>query len=383
MAQPKNSIHMLDKTPLKHRWSIGHNHMSGITARKWWQLLREVNFDFDAVYAHRVAFISLLSLNNEFWAFLEQMLYQNKLDAVKQVHPPVFVLGHWRSGTTHLHNLLCQDAQQFAYPNTYQAVNPYTFLTTENINTRLFGWMLPKTRPMDNMAMSFREPQEDELGLSMACLRSLYLGITFPRLESHFAKYLTFENAEPEARDSFKQAMEWFVLKLTLKYDKPIVIKSPSHTARIKLLLEIYPNARFVHIHRDPYEVFVSSQKYHDTATWYTYLQRPDRRLVDDEILRRYVTLFDGFFADRDLIPAGQFHEMSFAELEANPLEAMRKTYGALNIPEFARAEPILKDYIASLKSYKKNEHPTLPKHLRDRVATEWRRSFDTWGYAR
>ncbi len=374
---------MIEKSPLKHRWSIGHNHMGGITAGKWWQLLRDVNFDVDACYAHRVAFISLLSLNNSLWAAFEKMRYQKQIDAVEQVEAPLFVLGHWRSGTTHLHNLLCQDVDQYAYPNTYQAVNPYTFLTTENMNTRLFGWLLPKTRPMDNMAMSFSEPQEDELGLSMVCLRSLYLGITFPRLEKRYAKYLTFEDAEPEARERFKQALEWFVRKLTLKYNKPIIIKSPSHTARIKLLLELYPDARFVHIHRNPYEVFLSSQKYHDTAVWYTYLQRPDRSLVDDEILRRYVKLFDGFFAGRDLIPAGQFHEMSFSELENNPLQAMHNTYEALNMPGYSQAEPRIKNYIASLKSYKKNEHPQLAEHLRQRVAEQWSRSFDTWGYAR
>ncbi|VAX05786.1 hypothetical protein MNBD_GAMMA19-530 [hydrothermal vent metagenome] len=374
---------MADKLDLKHRWSIGHNHMSGITAGKWWQLLRDVNFDVDAVYAHRVAFISLLSLNNSLWAAIEKMRYQKKIDQVERVHPPVFVLGHWRSGTTHLHNLFCQDVEQFAYPNTYQAINPYTFLSTENINTRLFGWLLPKTRPMDNMAMSFSEPQEDELGLSMVCLRSLYFGITFPRLEKHFSQYLTFDNAEPQAREDFKQALAWFVRKLTLKYDKPIVIKSPSHTARIKLLLELYPDARFVHIHRNPYEVFLSSQKYHDTATWYTYLQRPDRNFLDDEILRRYVMLFDGFFAGRDLIPDGQFHEMSFRELEAAPLETMRNTYNALGLSGFSKAEPRLKKYISSLKNYKKNDHPELSAHFRQRVAENWGRSFDTWGYER
>lgn len=373
----------MEKSPLKHRWSIGHNHMTGITAGKWLRLLREVDFDVDAIYAHRLAFISLMSLNNSLWAALEGLLYDKKIEAVKSIHPPLFVLGHWRSGTTHLHNLLCQDVDQFAYPNTYQAVNPYTFLTTENLNTKLFGWLLPPTRPMDNMALSFKEPQEDELGLSMISLRSPYLGITFPRLESRFADYLTFERAEPEARAAFKEALLWFIRKLTLKYDKPIVIKSPSHTGRVKLLLELFPDARFIHIHRHPYEVFLSSQRYHDTAVWYTYLQRPDRSRVDDEILRRYVDLYDGYFAGVNEIPAGQFHEIRFDDLERQPLEEMRKSYAALALPGFERAEPNLKRYIDSLQGYQKNSHPQLPEALRQRVANEWGRSFDRWGYGR
>ncbi|MDQ3566024.1 MAG: sulfotransferase [Pseudomonadota bacterium] len=61
--------------------------------------------------------------------------------------PPLFILGHWRSGTTLLHNLLTRDTGQFAYANTYQAVNPRTFLSTEAVNTKLFGFLVPKTQP--------------------------------------------------------------------------------------------------------------------------------------------------------------------------------------------------------------------------------------------
>jgi len=43
------------------------------------------------------------------------------------VEPPVFILGVWRSGTTHLHNLLTRDTR-FGYANLYQALNPHTFL---------------------------------------------------------------------------------------------------------------------------------------------------------------------------------------------------------------------------------------------------------------
>ena len=76
--------------------------------------------------------------------------------------------------------------------------------------------------------------------------------------------------------------------KLTFKYGRPLVLKSPPHTARIRLLLEMFPEARFVHIHRHPYQVFRSCRHYHDTAVWYSYLQKPDTSLNDDRIIRRY-----------------------------------------------------------------------------------------------
>ena len=102
--------------------------------------------------------------------------------AATTIQPPLFILGHWRSGTTHLHNLLARDTRQFAFANTYQVVNPHTFLCTEEANTRRFAWMVPKTRPMDEMELNFQLPQEDEFAPCLMSLRSLYLGISFPRM---------------------------------------------------------------------------------------------------------------------------------------------------------------------------------------------------------
>ena len=50
-------------------------------------------------------------------------------DAIEatRVEAPVFILGHYRSGTTYLHELLSNDPG-FASPNRFQAFNPSTFL---------------------------------------------------------------------------------------------------------------------------------------------------------------------------------------------------------------------------------------------------------------
>ena len=47
--------------------------------------------------------------------------------AKTEMPDPVFILGHWRSGTTLLHGLMAQD-DQFAYPRIYQVSNPHSFL---------------------------------------------------------------------------------------------------------------------------------------------------------------------------------------------------------------------------------------------------------------
>ena len=366
---------------LKHRWSVGHNYLAGITAGDWWRLLRENGFDVEACYWHRAVVITALSLVNSVQRVREDRRWHDAIRDTVITEPPLFVLGHWRSGTTHLHNLLAQDTAQFAFANTYQVVNPHTFLTTEAVNSRLFAGLVPATRPMDAMALSFQTPQEDEFAPCLMTGKSPYIGVSFPHREDAYSQYLSFRDALPAEVAEWRAAFVWFLKKLTLKYRRALVLKSPTHTARVRLLLDMFPEARFVHIHRHPYHVFRSFQHYYDTAMWHTYLQRPDLASIDARILRRYTEMHDALFADLPLIPAGRFHEVRFDDLERDPIGEMQTLYERLGLDGFAEYRPQLAAYVATLSDYERNRFPPLAPEWRERIAHEWRRSFERWRY--
>lgn len=368
------------RTPLKHRWSLGHNYLAGITAGDWVRLLHANRVD--ATYAHRAALISLLSVVNSWHRHRESGRFGAAIRATPLAGPPLFILGHWRSGTTHLHNLLALDTEQFAFANTYQVVNPHTFLTTEAVNTRRFAWMLPPKRPMDNMALSFQSPQEDEFAPCLMSLRSPYLGISFPRRQAHYDRHLTFSQADPGDATAWLDAFEGFLKKLTLHTGRPLLLKSPTHTARIRLLSERFPGARFVHIHRHPEAVYQSSMHYHDTATWHTYLQRPDRSAVESAVVRRYAELYGAFLEAAPLLPPGRFHEVSFDQLERDPLRTVADIYGALGLDGFERIRPRVEAYTAGLRGYVRNRFAPLPASTRERLRTAWEPIYHRWGYA-
>jgi hypothetical protein len=369
------------KTELKHRWSVSHNYLAGITAGDWWRLLRDNGFGVDAVYWHRAVFVSLLSVVNSWQRRKEERSFGEAVAGTEVKQGPLFVIGHWRSGTTHLHNLLAQDDGGFAYANTYQVVNPHTFLTTEEANVRRFAWLLPDKRPMDNMALRFDSPQEDEFAPLLISLLSSYLGVSFPRREDHYKRYLTFEGVPAAEIAEWKRGFGWFLKKLTYKYGRRLLLKSPPHTARIRLLLEMFPEAKFVHIHRRPEEVLQSFRHYYDTAMWHTYLQRPDRSGIDDEIFQRYRTLMGAYFAQRDLIPRGNFHEVSFVDLERDPMATVAGIYDALSLDGAARAMPKIKAYADTLDGYEKNRFKPLDDASMQRIREEWRPFYEPLGY--
>ena len=98
----------------------------------------------------------------------------------KLAAPPLFVLGHWRSGTTLLHELLILD-ERHTYPNTYECFAPHHFIWTEWFVPPLLRKLLPSTRPMDAMEAGWERPQEDEFALCNMGIPTPYLAWAFPR----------------------------------------------------------------------------------------------------------------------------------------------------------------------------------------------------------
>lgn len=358
---------------------FGPGLLGGITLGDWLKLIRENRFAIAPTCLFRAAAISFQSILNTVFRWYENRRYCRDVQDV-EVEPPLFVLGHWRNGTSHLHNLLAVD-DRFAYPNNYQACFPHTFLSTEATHTLVLALFFPRRRPMDNVEWHLGSPQEDEFALCISSLRSPCMGWVFRRQQERYDKYLTLREVPDEDIARWQAALLLFLKKLTWKFQRPLILKSPPHTCRIKLLLQIFPDAKFVHIHRNPFTVFQSSKHtFRVNFEWHR-LQRPRLDDLDGWILRQYKEMYEVFFEERQLIPNGHFHEVCFEELEKDPLQQVEKIYATLNLPDFGYVRGRLKSYVDSLKSYQKNIYPEPPAHLRKRISQEWRRPLEEWGY--
>jgi hypothetical protein len=360
--------------------ACGPGVLAGITLGDWLRLLNENAFSVDAPYFPRAVFTSFAALMNSAFRWYENLRYAARWK-YQPIPPSLFVLGHWRSGTTHLHYLLGRD-DRFACPNFYQVIYPHTFLSTERGFSALTAFLLPERRAYDNVQQDLTVPCEDEFAMCVWGGLTPYLAGVFPRRAAHYDQCLTFRHASPRAIEEWKSSLRRFLQKLTLRHGRPLILKSPAHTGRIRLLLEMFPDAKFVHIHRDPYTVFQSSVHTYTAGLPFGRLQRTDQVDWAERIIRQYKELYDAFFEERGLIAAGRFHELGFRELEEDPVGELRKLYEALGMPAFAKAEPALRTYVDSLSGYRKNVFPDLSPDLRQRIAGEWRRCFDEWSYA-
>jgi hypothetical protein len=353
--------------------------IQGMTFPTWARLLVFHRGRVHPMYLPRALMLTFTSLLNTVYAAFDLVLFAIFARRAR-VEAPIFILGHFRSGTTHLHNLLALD-RRFAFPTLYQTLNPDTFLSTEalfRLPTRL---LLTRHRPQDNMAIDPTVPAEDEVALAIGSGLSPYIGWVFPRDRDATDRLLTLEGAPPRDLDRWRVCLRSFLQKLSWKYNRPLILKSPPHTARIRLLLGLFPDARFIHIHRDPFEVFQSTQRLIEKLPPYFALQPLDLSDMDDRILDGYERMYKAFFAQRDDVPRGQFHEVAFSDLERDPIGTLARVYEALGLGGFEEARPALDRYVASQRSYRKNTHPNLPGPLRERIVDRWRFAFEAWGY--
>jgi hypothetical protein len=334
-------------------------------------------------YAARafLAFVtSVASVPLRLW---ESLRYGNRIRRTRIEHPPVFVIGHWRSGTTHLHNLMSQDPA-LAYLSMYQAMVPNCSLVGERWLKPLLRWIVPPKRPMDNMVWPVDAPQEDEIPLAKLTPYSFYLRTLFPRRSSQlFRKYVLFEGAPASVAAELKRKYYRLLQVATLHAaGKRLVLKNPVNTARIRMLLDMFPDAKFIHAYRCPYDVFASTAHLYDHMLPITTLQVIHREENPEAILSLYEEMMRRFFTDRALIPRGNLVEVRFEDLEREPMRELRRIYDTLALPGWEQAEPACRAYVATQRTYLKNRHG-LPADHRQLVDERWGFAFAELGYRR
>jgi len=323
--------------------------------------------------------ITITSVINTVLGVLESAIFGRAVRSTAIAQPPIFLLGHWRNGTTLLHELMACDAR-FACPTTYQCLEPSHFLLTERLLSRWLRCLMPDSRPMDNMKAGFDRPQEDEFAMCMLGAGSPYAQIAFPNRPLGAPDVLDLEAAPPAIKRRWKRTFYWFLQKLTYKTGRRLVLKSPPHTARIKTLLEMFPDAIFIHIVRDPYAVFPSTVNLWRTLYATHGLQIPTNEGIEETVLRTFVRMHEKLEEGRALLRQDQFYELTYEDLVKNPAEAMRAIYRHFGLGGFEACLPKLREHLAGLTSYQRNAY-RLSDAQRNLVTRCWGDIIRRYGY--
>ena len=381
VAQQDRATAAYSRSPLRayHPWTPRFWH--GMEFSTWIRLLARNRFAVDPSRLPLAAWITGATVLNSFANAFARLTYGHQVRTTELAEPPLFVLGHWRSGTTLLHELLMLDPHHLA-PNTYQCFNPHHFVWTEWFLPPLIRWTLPATRPMDDVQAGFDRPQEDEFALANLGVPSPYLTWAFPKHGPVADEYLDLRSLPVAEREAWKRALREFVQRVALGSDRRVVLKSPTHTTRVRTLLEVFPEARFVHIVRDPLVLFPSTVRLWKSLGDVQGLQVPSENTawVERYVLDTLVRMYERFEQDRELVPAGRLVDVRYEDLVADPVGRMRRIYEELRLGDFSVVEPALQAHAMKTRDYRTNKY-SLPQDVADRVRGRWAPYFQRYGY--
>ena len=354
--------------------------LAGGSFTNWLELLR-ANQGIDNQYLTKAILISLASIVGVPNRILEKIIFDRQIEKIS-VEPPIFIVGHWRSGTTYLHNLITQD-NDWGYVSSLQTWSPELFLGSEPILQYILKKFLPEIRPMDNVELSAELPQEEEYALGNVGLHCFYHGWYFPKnMKQYFRQFVLFNNLSPQIQTQWQATYLRILQKATYKMDgKQLILKNPANTARIKTLLEMFPEAQFIHIYRNPYAVFASTRNLYCKLLPSLGLQKVSDREIENNIILFYREIMTKFFEDKNLIPQANLIEIKYEDLAVNSIDVLEQIYRQLNISGFDRKKARFARYVKARSRYQSNQY-FLSQEDKDRVAKNWGFTIDKWQYS-
>jgi len=312
---------------------------------------------------------------------IENILYRRRIEQTAIEKDPIFIIGHWRSGTTHLHNVLSQDSEH-GYVTTLQAIFPTCCIVLEKCKPlkRLVSLALPEKRMMDNVKLGLDYPQEEEFALSCLSTHSHHCN-HFPKtIRQSFNKYVLF-NADSTALLAWKKNYLSVLKKATfIAGGRRLVLKNPYNTARVKTLLEMFPNAKFIHIYRNPYNIYLSALHDFLKEADEMALQNYSESDFSELCFELYEELMSEYWSSRHLIPEGSLCEIAYEDFDNNPHEALKRIYEELDLRSFDSASERATEYLDSLGGYRKNRY-SYSRRLMEEISKRWRFAIEKLGY--
>ena len=287
--------------------------------------------------------------------YSEKLFRSKRINHTEISSPPIFIIGHYRSGTTFIHKLLSCD-QRWAKIKTFDFLFPYYPSWLGRIMKPVFQFIINtiklKNPHFNNYLLDLDDPmEEDMVTIGTFSPYSAFWGELFPK---NFKKILSRELtlSSQDDKKNWQETYLYLLKKITLKNDeKRLLLKNPPNTGRVQHLLELFPDAKFVFIYRNPYRVYYSTLNLWKNLLEKMYaLQKITDQERDENIFFHYKFVMEKYLKEKVHIPPGNLIEIKYENLKKNPFLEIQSIYEQLNLGEFDNVKPVLDKLLSKEK---------------------------------
>jgi len=347
-------------------------------------ILRDLKREYQVEkgYRRKFFFSKLVSLITTGLSYFDQLRYKSLSRNLEIENPPIYILGHWRSGTTFLHNLLCS-FEGAIYPTTFQTAFPNNLFFFQGVLKKIMQFYMPKRRLVDRVELHVDYPQEEEFALGNEAGFSFYYWFYFPKDHRRFTdEFLSLSSEDQSKKNFYKERYTRFIKRCILNLGgDQYIAKNPPNMARIPFLLDLFPGSRYIYIERNPYEVLISTFRFFKGFLRTLQLQDMDDDSLWDFIFDTYENLYNKYQEDKILIPPSNLLELKYEDLIADPelsLNDMKK--GILS--DLKADNSKLRNQIKEHKNHKANTY-TFEQSYIDKVNAKLGGLIEKQGYKR
>ncbi len=345
-----------------------------------------INYRPQVRYIPRVlAYYFKFSLFEPF-RYLERAFLGKKIQNYKFGKDPIFILGYYRSGTTHLQEVLLQD-KQFGYLNFYQTFFSTAFNFSEKFLKPICNVIIKSTgfrHPAHNIPFHFALPGEEDVAMvSSAFKLSSNWGQVYPKyFKQIFNQTVFFDDVSEENYKLFKKEFRDLVVRISMaNKDKQLLLKSPPQTARIKMIKEVFPNAKFIYIRRNPYHVYKSNLKLWKSF-YGQHLQEISQEEVKENIFWSYDKSLTYYEEMKKELKENELYEISYEDFLMAPLEKTREIYEKLELPGFQESQINFSTYISKKHGQNRASYQ-FPEEQLQEIETRLKKWIEQGNYSR
>lgn len=317
----------------------------------------------------------------------------------QEIRNLVYIIGNPRSGTTLLHRLMCLDEAHFTYFKTYQLAFPSValyklFALLSQLDRRLAGrlsrWLTPIEAWLfapwrDIHPMGFTLPEEDEGLFAHTFFTPLiYLFCPFPEI---LDRVKWCDRLPPRT----KRRLAGYYKGCLQRHmhatggNRILLTKNAYLPGRINSIVEAFPNAKFIHIVRHPYEVIPSLMSlFH--AMWSVH--SPEIAKASPE---SYAAAQMGFEYYRVLLQAratfaqDAFVTVQYEDLVKDPKATVEHLCRWLGLPITGALAARVAGAVESQKRFRSRHSYSLEEYglTKEHVYNELKEVFEAYGFAR
>ncbi|MTJ35856.1 sulfotransferase [Dolichospermum sp. UHCC 0260] len=352
--------------------------IAGISLSNWVRLLIE-NQGVDRKFFEKAFYVSSESCKTLPLRVLESLKYEEKINNCEVKNPPIFILGYFRSGTTYFNRLMAKD-KNLGYITRAQVNTGSSeiYLASDKVVQQRASATFPLAKEIDSVILQADDPGEEEWALANSFPYTYAVGFYFPRnFRKAVSQALFLEDTDNRIKNQWKESYQRLIKKITLGVQgKRLILKNPPNTGRIKTLLELFPDGKFIHLMRDPFKVYASNlnmrKKYFPLYGFQTISEAE----ISEDILWSYQKIMGKFLEDKNTIPPENLIEIKYENFLGNEMEYMEAIYRQFDIAGFEEASPTFREHISEEKEqylrFKSQNKPNpLDLQMKNRISED------------